>query len=155
MYQFLTKYGQLLAFGLGIIVTVIFLIGIFSGLEGFNMLPEADRSESNIFNFGLYAAVALTIICALAWVIYSVIHIADDPKGSLKGILGVVALVALFFILYTIAKPATGSVAATMDEFDVSEKTGKFITAAIGTTGILIAGACLAFVVSEVRNLFK
>lgn len=155
MYQFMTKYGQLLAFGTGILVTAIFLIGIFTGLGDFQLLSEADQGESNIFNFGLYASIALTIICALAWLVFSIINIADDPKGSVKGLIGVAALAIVFFILYTLAKPATGSVAATMADFGVGEKTGKFISAAMVTTGVLLAGAVLAAAVSEVRNFFK
>ncbi|MCB0704971.1 MAG: hypothetical protein KDC34_06665 [Saprospiraceae bacterium] len=155
MYQFLTKYGQLLAFGLGILVTVIFLIGVIGGLDEFNSLSEADRGTSNIFNFGLVASMVLTVICCLAWFFFAILHIADNPKGSLKGLLGVLALVAVFVVLYFMAKPATGSVAKTMADFNVSETTGKFISASISTTFVLLIGASLAFLVSEVRNFFK
>jgi magnesium-transporting ATPase (P-type) len=155
MYEFLNKNGQLLAFGLGALVTVIFFIAVFNGLEGFNQLSEADQKESNIFNIGLIFAIVFTGLCFLLWLLFSVFHIADNPKGSIRGLIGVAVIAVVFFIIYSMAKPATGSVLQTMRDFDVSEGTGKLISGALGTTFILLIGAAATFILFEIRNLFK
>ena len=55
MYNFLSRYGQLIAFGLGALLTVIFLATAFSSAEEFNALSESKQMETSIFNFGLYS----------------------------------------------------------------------------------------------------
>ena len=53
MYKFLAKHGQMLAFGLGIFVVLLFLIFAWMGLSEFNNMEEEAQTGSNIFNVGL------------------------------------------------------------------------------------------------------
>ena len=70
MYAFLNKYGQALAFGIGVLITVIFLAGIMSAdPEVFEVLSsdsnanQPEKYVTNIFNFGMYAAIFLSLAC--------------------------------------------------------------------------------------------
>ncbi|MEO0779129.1 MAG: hypothetical protein AAF146_21365 [Bacteroidota bacterium] len=65
MYKFLVRNGQLLAFGVGILFTVIFLGSVLGGLDSFNSLAEEEQSTTGIFDFGLVAAIALAILCVI------------------------------------------------------------------------------------------
>ena len=58
MYNFLAKHGQLVAFGLGVLITAGFLMSVMGGIEDFTATAEDQRNQSNIFNFGLYAVIA-------------------------------------------------------------------------------------------------
>jgi hypothetical protein len=156
MYAFLNKYGQAAAFGLGVLITLIFFIQITSGIDAFEGMSKESQLESGIFSTGLYAAIALTILSFVAIVLFGVFYVASNPKSSIKGLLPFLAIVLVFIISYAMAKPAeAGAVARTVEQFGLSEGQEKFVAAGLTTTGILFFGAALAFAVSEVRNFFK
>lgn len=156
MYKFLTKNGQLLAFGLGVLITILFLINVIPGLEEFNMLSKEEKPTTNIFNLGLAGAIALAVIAAVAAVLFGVINTITNFKGSIKGLIGVGILLVVFFVLYSMATPETsGPLVSTLEEFNVTEGQSKFISGAINTSLILAGVAAAAFVISEVRNFFK
>ncbi|MFK7807819.1 MAG: hypothetical protein AB8F74_08495 [Saprospiraceae bacterium] len=140
MYNFLVKNGQLVAFGLGLLITIIFFAGALGG-------DSPDR-----FNFGLMVAIALAILCAIAMVLFGLYQVVTNPKGSLKGIITFGILLALFGILYSTGDT---TVSPAMKEFNVSPGVGKFISGAIMTTAILAAATAASFALSEIRNFFK
>ncbi|MEM9886356.1 MAG: hypothetical protein AAF849_10720 [Bacteroidota bacterium] len=157
MYQFLSKNGQTIAFGLGVVLTAIFLISAFGGIEKFNMLPEEEQWQTNIFNIGFYAVIALTILCFAAALLFGVGQMFGDLKGALKGIIGIAALVVIFFIVYSAVDPAADSagVMKEIKQFELTDGQSKFISAGLVTTIILSLVALATFVVFEVINLFK
>ena len=147
MYKFLTKNGQLLAFGLGVLLTAIFLIGVFSGLDSFNALPEDERISSGIFNSGLVFAIGLAILCAVGMVLFGIYQVGTNLKNSTKGLIGVGAIILIFLITRAMAgDDFAGPIAATLEKFNISESVSSNITGAMATTGILGALAIAAFV---------
>jgi hypothetical protein len=156
MYNFLSRYGQLFAFGLGAILTAIFFVTVFTNVEGFSDLSESEQAESTVFNFGLYASIVLTIVCAAAILIAGVIFTILTPKQSLKALIGLAVIIVIFFVSYNMADPkGIGSLARTILEEGIQEGSSRFISGAISTALVLGAGAVLALVVSEVSNLLK
>lgn len=158
MYNFLTKNGQLLAFGLGLLITIIFLISVLGGMDGFNALGEDDKGTTGIFNAGLWAAIILVILGGIAIVLFGVYHAIQDPKGAMKFLIGIAGLLVVFFIFYAMAKPVTeedGKIFSILQKFNISEGVHKFISGALATTVSLALLAAAAFLLSEVRNLFK
>ena len=158
MYNFLTKKGQLLAFGLGVLITIVFLISVVGGMESFNALGEDEKGTTSIFNAGLYSAIILVILGAVAIVVFGVYHAIQNPKGATKFLIGIAALVVVFFAFYAMAKPVTeedGKLFSIIQKFNISEGVNKFITGALSTTVSLAFLAAAAFLLSEVRNLFK
>ncbi len=158
MYTFLTRNGQTLAFGLGLVIVVLMLIFIFSGVSDFEAIPETDvsRYDTSIFDFGMYGAAFLAFACAAAAVIFGIYQVATNPKGALKGLLGLAAVIILLLILYSTADADTAMLAAqAKDGFFVEEGQSKFITGAIATALIMAGGAVLALAVSEVLSFFK
>jgi len=157
MYKFLTRNGQTIAFGIGLLITLLFLGIIFGGLEEFSAIPETDekRFETGIFDFGIYAAIALVVVCAAAMLIFGVIQVASDPKGSLKGIIGLVAIIAVFFIAQATAGVDSESLDVIKKEFEVTPGQSSTISGFIGTALVMAGIAALTFVGSEIRNFFK
>ena len=167
MYAFLNKYGQALAFGIGLLITVIFLGSIFSADEAvFDTLQGDNRSyETDIFNFGMMASIVLIVIAFLAAIVFGVAQFASDPKGSLKGIIGLVVLAAIVFIGYS---SANGEIAAespeiqnAINKFTTSQEATftsgnlKFISGAILAALVMIALSVLSLVVFGIRGIFK
>jgi hypothetical protein len=157
MYNFLVKNGQLVAFLLGVVITVVFLISVFSGIGEFNMLAEEEQLSTTIFDFGLKATVVLIIVTAISMLLFGIYQVATNFRSSLKGIIGLVVLIIVFFVTYSAASgEASGAVAEAADKAGgLTPGNLKFISGAITTALILIALAAASFVLSEIRNIFK
>lgn len=154
MYKYLAKNGQLLAFGLGAIITFAFLAIVFSGLEGFEALDKEAKGTTGIFDLGLVAVIILMIFSFVAAIVAGIYQTATNPKGSIYGIAGVVALIAIYFISQAIGSN-DAPIMDTIEEFNVTPGQSAFITGGISTTIVLLVVVVLAFVFSEVRNFFK
>lgn len=161
MYKFLTKNGQTLAFGLGVLVTVIFLITVVSNMGEFSVMEKEQQAQTSIFDTGLYGAIILTIIAAFAMLAFGIIQVASDFKGSIKGILGFAVLLIIFFVAYYTTDPEPSAyIQGAINKFEqggavFTENNMRFISGGITTTLILIVVAAVAFIVSEVSNFFK
>lgn len=155
MYKFLARNGQLIAFGIGAILTVGFLLIVLGGIEGFNALAEEEKGSTSIFNFGLYAAVALTVLCFIVAVAFGLFQTVTNPKGAIKGLGGIIAIIAVFFIGQTIAGPDSASLLETRQQFGVSDGQSSIINGSLIGMLLLAAVAVAAFVIFEIRNFFK
>ncbi|CAH1001672.1 hypothetical protein LEM8419_02578 [Neolewinella maritima] len=168
MYTFLNKYGQALAFGIGVLITVIFLAAIFSADDTTRELLLAnDKSpeayDTGIFDFGITISVVLIGLAFLVAIIFGVVQMIDNPKGSLKGIAGLVALVLIMFIGYSMASGEVNDpeIANAITKFETSQEASispgnlKFISGSIVTALIMLALAVLTLVVFGIRGLFK
>ena len=156
MYKLLTKHGQVGAFAIGLIIIVIFFISVFGGLDQFNALTKEDKGTTTIFDAGLYLTVGLLILCAIAAVVFGIYQMVTNPKGALKGIIGLVVLGVIFAVLYSTSEAeSSGAVGRAVEKFKVSEGQSKLISAGVKSTLILGGLAALSFVVSEIRNFFK
>lgn len=164
MYNFLTKNGQTAALLLGVLCIAIFLITTLSGLgsSGYDMstdlnaLPDEAKSGIGFFNAGLKITVGLVIICFALAVIFGLINFAKFPKASLKAVIGLAAVLILFFILYsTSSMEEGGKLGMLHDKFSISESVSKFIGGGLKTTVLMALVAFAAMVLFEIRNLFK
>lgn len=156
MYKMLTKHGQLAAFGLGLLVIIIFLVSVLSGIDGFNALAKEDQYSSTIFDMGIRLTVILLVVCTIAAILFAIYQMITNPKGAIKGIVALVVLAIAFAVLYSMSVPeTTGPVAESVEEFGLTETQSKMVSAGIKSTLILGGLAVAAFVFSEIRNLFK
>ncbi len=164
MYPFLTKYGQTLAFGLGLLVTIIFLVIVIpnSGEVADPANPGKFNYDTNIFDFGIKGSVFLTVIAVLAMLVFGVLQILSDPKRSRKSLIGVLVLAAVCVACYFLADVSkSASVQEAISKFEEANKTTltdsnfRLISGSIVISGVLLGAAALAFLVSEVRNFFK
>ena len=156
MYKFFTKNGQTIGFGLGLVLVIIMMLSIFGGVEEFSSYAEDDlqRYQTSIFNAGMYAAIGLVILAAAAALIFGLVQLAGDPKGAIKGIGGLIVVIAIFFIIYSSADPDSAML-ARLSDFSVTDGQSKMITGAIWTALILAGIAVVSTAVSEVANFFR
>lgn len=162
----MSKYGQALAFGLGVLITVIFL-GSALGSEAIATIgpdsEEVEKYNSTLFNFGIGASIALALLTVAAMIIFGVAQIASSPKASIKGIIGLGVVIAVMAIGYSIAPGEADhpQVQTAIDKFesaqDVKMTAGqlKFIGGSIITALAMLAVSFVVLIVFGVRNLFK
>jgi hypothetical protein len=165
MYQFLTKNGQVLAFGVGVVLTLIFLVIAVSGAGNYDFgnMTTSEKVAVTIFDFGLWASIILTIVAAVAMVFFGVYQVATDLKNSVKGLIGLVAMVGLFVVTYAMAsgEPETPQLAGSIQKFAesgngvITPGNLKFIGGSITTSLLMIGIAVAALVITGVRNIFK
>ncbi len=161
MYNFLVKNGTAVAMGVGSIVTLIFIGTVLAGLSGAGYdtstdLMSVDFKNFNGFNTGIVLTFILGVIAIVLMLVGVIMDLIQNRKTSLKMVIGIVALIIVFIILYTTATyDVGGKWDALNTEFGVAEKSSKFISAGIWTCGILLVISILSIVVSEVKNFFK
>ena len=162
MYNFLTKKGQMFAFLLGAISTVI-VVGSIVGNANKTMLdsPEAAKmapeiANTGILNTGLNVTVLLFVIAAAAVLIFGAINLLTNIKGSLKFVVGFAVMIIMFFVLKSTAEhEAVGKIVETMAEFNIDEGLSKGISAAIKGTIAMAVVAVGSMIIFEIVNIFK
>lgn len=162
MYNFLTKNGLLIAFGVGLLITIAFYAIAIPGVAN-SGVADADAQEqikvlgqTGMFDMGLKGSIFLIIVAALAWLVFGLIGVGKDIKGSIKGIAAVVVMVVAYFVFKGMAvAPETGRIRGVMDTMGVSDDQYGFSVALMNLTFVLLAIAVLVLIVSEVRNFFK
>jgi len=103
MYNFLTKNGQTMAFGLGALIVLAFY-GIAMGggeMEQFSQwdmdgVKDKARYDMGLFDFGLMVTVALIAIAAVLMVAFGGFQAITNIKGSLGAIAGL-AIIGIIF----------------------------------------------------------
>jgi hypothetical protein len=164
MYNFLTKHGQSVALGLGILVIAIFLGSVFSGISADPALDLSTdlnkydgKADISFFNPGLAVTIGMVVTAALlALVVFGIINLLKFPKGAIKFGIGFIVLAAIFGGLYaTSSMESAGKLGELHEKFSITENVSKFISGGLKTTVGLALAAFGAMVVLEVVNLFK
>ena len=165
MYKFLTKNGQSLALGLGVLVIAIFLISIYTGFSSagydmstdLNKLSDAEQAEIGFFDAGIGLTVAMIIVSfLLAFVVFGIFDLIKFPKNAVKFAIGVLGLAIVFYALYATSSFDTGGRLAKLnDDFDITPTISKFISGGIKTTLGLLGFSAFAVVVGELWSIFK
>ncbi len=162
MYNFLTKNGQLFAFLLGAISTII-VVGSILGSSDKVLLdnPEAAKmapeiANTGILNTGLSITVMLFVIALGAAIIFGLVNLATNFKSSLKFIVGFAVMLIIFFVLKSTSDHETvGKIVETMKEFNIDEGLSKGISAAVKGSIVMAVVAVGSVILFEIANLFK
>jgi hypothetical protein len=158
MYKTLSKNGQTFGFLLGAVITLLFVLIMGAGWSSFEAYGDTpERYNTTIFNFGMFAAMGLIILGVIAVVLFGIGQMADNPKAAIRGILGVVVLVAIFLLAYATASgEAAGPLAKSIENAGGISSNGlKLIGGGITTSLALVGVAFGAIILSELRNFFK
>jgi flagellar biogenesis protein FliO len=170
MYAFLNKYGQALAFGIGVLVVAIFLGIILTApsAELDALVSESagpEKYDTGVFDFGIGISLFLTGLAFVIALVFGVMQFASDPKGSVKGLIGLAVLAVIVFIGYSTANgeitAETPEIKNAIEKFTTSQETTftggnlKFISGAILAALIMIALSIVTLIVFGVRSLFK
>lgn len=165
MYKFLTKNGQSLALGLGVLVIAIFLINIYTGFNAanydmsvdLNKLPDEEIAGIGFFDTGIFLTVCMIgIAFFLAFVVFGLTDLIKFPKNAIKIGGGLLVIGLIFFALYSTSSfDEAGRFAKLNNDFDITEGISKFISGGIKTTLGLLIFSGIALVVGELWSAFK
>lgn len=159
MYNFFAKNGIMLAFGLGTVITVLFLILVFAGSASTTEVVDSNGNSTlfgNGIDLGIMASAILIVIGVLLLLAFGIWQVASDLKGSLKGLVGLGIIAVLLIITYaTSSYEQSGPLADLYYEYSIGEGTAKFINAGILTSALMAGIGAIGIVVAEVANFFK
>lgn len=137
-----------------LLTLVMLLIGVLCAVFAFFFALKAETNPGSglwdIVFFVLVAMIAISIIAALIFMFKSLAE-----KGNLlKFFIGLIAVVAIIFVLYLISKGS--DIPATMlDRYGATETTSKWIGAFCYLVYILVIGAACAILYTEIAKSFK
>lgn len=157
MYEILSKKGLLFAFLLGLAVVLLFYVPVLTGMDGFNALSEEDQVTTSIFDLGLWLTIILVVVAALAIIVFSILSIAKNPKGSLRGLVGLGVIILIFIIGFAMTGTPDEAtrLSSIIERFQVSMSDQQIINGALfSALGIIILTA-VAFVFGEISSLLK
>ncbi len=150
LYNFLSKRGQMVSFGLGLLIIIIFAIMVNMGLDQFNMLDKAEQGTTTIFNFGLKAAIVLVIVATVLVFIFAILGVVLNPKESMRSIIMLLGIAVIFGVSYAMAQvETTGKIAELYEKFQITPKVAKLIHGGILTAIWLGVLSVVAIVLTE------
>ena len=146
MYNLLMKNGQVMAFGLGVVVVLIFLFQMFGGT------PDANNPG---LTFGIIASMFFICVCALAASGFAVFQNLGNIKMLIPSIL---ALLATLFVLFQFGSFAFGEAAVETKNLlgnGLTAGENSFVSAGVAVGLGALVLTFLALVVSLVMDFFK
>lgn len=108
--------------------------------------------EQDFVDIMIIVAYALLGLAALAAIILPLINAIGNPKTILKGALGVVFILVIFGIGYSVSG---AEVTATYSKFGIDAGMSKYIGGIIATTYILLVVAVVGIVFTEISKIFS
>ena len=164
LFKFFTSKGQVAAFGLGLICSLIAIMSIVGGVnsnysmsDDLNSIMKSNPEASfDFFNPAISVVLFLVVVALALTIIFGLLGLFSDLKGSMKFLIGMGLVAVLFFILYSTADAEmTGRLGMLSEKFNVSTNVSKLITAGVSTAVYSIIVAAVAAAVMEIMNLFK
>jgi hypothetical protein len=104
------------------------------------------------FDIFLYLGYTLVIISAVAAIVLPMINALGNPKGLLKSGLGIVAIVAIYFIAYAFSG---AEVTPEYAERGVGPELSKAVGGTLIMAYILLGISILGIVFTEFSKIFK
>ncbi|MEQ6119391.1 hypothetical protein [Reichenbachiella sp. MALMAid0571] len=101
----------------------------------------------------LYISYALTILAAIAAIVFPIINSVSDPKSLIKSGLGLVALVVVFGISWALAGSEFTEYQAS--EFEMNASLSKFVGGTLIMMYILTGIAIVGIVYTEFSKMIK
>jgi hypothetical protein len=99
LYQFLKKYGVAIGFTTGALICGLMYMIILGGYPEFNPTKE-ELYEKSIFDFGIFSTYFLIGLAIFLVLGFSSAYAIKNLKDSMKGLIGFVVILALYFITY-------------------------------------------------------
>lgn len=156
MYKFLLRNGTTSAFVIGFLVSMFIIYLVITGASGIN--SDDYATLYNVKEFGTVVGTGRFMIYlgVIAIVLGGLYGFVTNPKASMKFLIGIVALLVILGILYSISKDETsGPIRDLVEEYDIQGTISRLISGGILATVILLGIAFVTVLLAEVRNAFK
>ncbi len=104
------------------------------------------------FDLFLYLAYTLVIVAALSAILLPLISAMGNPRSLLKSGLGILAVVAFYFLAYAISG---NEVTLQYSQFDVGPELSKIVGGTLIMAYLLLGVAIVGIVFTEFSKIFK
>jgi hypothetical protein len=104
------------------------------------------------FDIFLYLAYTLVIVAFFAAILLPLVSAVGNPKSLLKSGLGVLFIVALYFIAYAFSG---SEVTQAYSEFDVGPELSKIVGGTLIMSYLLLAFAIIGILYTEINKIIK
>lgn len=143
--------------GLGIAVVCTILAIVFAMNNG-GVKELAAVQQNGLFDAVYWILICFVAIAIAAIVFFLVVKLANNFKeqpGYWKKFLLLVAIVVVVCVVSYVLSKGNDVTLALMEKNNISESTSKLIGAACWMVYILVIGAAVSIVYTEVAKLFK
>ena len=133
---------------------VMLLLGVLCAVFAFFFAVNVETNpQSGLFDIVFWILVAMIAVSIVAALIFMFKSLAEKGK-LLKFFLGLIAVVAVLFVLYLLSNGSDIS-AGMLDRYGATETTSKWIGAFCYLVYILVIGAACAILYTEIAKSFK
>lgn len=108
--------------------------------------------EENFIDIAFFIAYGLLGIGALTAIILPLINAIGNPKSLLKGLVGVVIILIVYAIAYSIS---SSEVTATYARFGVDSGMSKIVGASLITMYLLLFISLVGIIFTEISKIFS
>jgi len=129
-------------------ITIVFFIKVVP-------LEQVDQLSSSIVDYYLMLAVVLFVIATVAAIVFPIISVISNPKGSVKGLISAVFIVVIILISYSVSSDELLKLSANYAGPDNTPLRLKLTDAGLYTTYIIFGLTVIAAIYSEVVKIFK
>jgi len=106
-----------------------------------------------MINLLLFVTYVLIAVGLLACIVFPLIYMLKNPKGAKKSFIGIAGILILFVICYAISSSEV--LPMWSEKFGITEGASKRIGGALIMFYVIMAGALIMAVLSEVKGLIK
>ncbi len=103
-------------------------------------------------NIGFVILYILMIVAVIGVIVFPIIQMLGDLKSAKGALIGIGALLVIFFISYAISTPEVGAV---YDKYNVSPNFSKIIGGGLIATYIMFAGVIVSILWSQISSWLK
>lgn len=162
LYKFLMKYGNLIALLFAVLIIIKFVIDFTLGLGakgmdvGTDLVPVKDKID--FFNFTLWAAIVLTFVALIIWLVFEAFGLVLNLKNSYKFLISFAVIIVLYILFYSTANANEGGRMAELmadPVYSLTPTVSKHISAGLWTTFTMFVVSIVAFVGSEIVSMLK
>ena len=153
-YQFLKKHGVSISLLAGLIINILMFVTITGGYPAGNP-SEDELFNSSAFEFALFSNYTLMFLSVIIALVFAVVQLVRNPKRSAMPMLGALAVILLYVILYS---TSAGEVRPEYLRIDpkMPPSTVQIVDASLYVTYIFTFGSIIAMVgigiYTSVRN---
>ena len=108
--------------------------------------------ESTLINLGMIIYYILLFVSILAALIFPLMQIFSNFKAAKGGLLGIAAILAIFFISYAVSPADTG---VFYDRFGISPTLSKLIGGGLVATYLFFIAAAISIIYASVAKFFR
>lgn len=156
MYNTLLRKGTTGAFIVGFIASLILVYAVISGSSGLDVEQHELLRQRPQFDIAIQLGNIFVILGLIAIFIGGIYGLVTNPKSSIKFVIGIVAIVVVLFILYSIfPEETTGPLVRLNEQYDLQGAKTRLISGGIAISLLLMALAFVAVILAELRNAFK